>query len=97
MEFTEEDLQEIEEMAALLFSPEDIAQVIGIPQNEIVECLINPEHPVSMAFSKGSLQTEVELRRSILKLAKQGSSPAQTLSIKLRDELKMQLVNLRIK
>lgn len=97
MEFTEEELKEVEEMAALFFSPESIAKVIGISDQDILNCLAIPEHQITIAFARGSLRTEVELRKSILKLAKQGSSPAQTLSMKLRDELNSNLVSLKLK
>jgi hypothetical protein len=96
-EFTDTELKEIEEFASLLFSPEVIAQVMGVELNDFVESIADISSPAAKAFSRGALMTEVELRRSILRLAKQGSSPAQTLSIKMRDELHLSLVNLKIK
>lgn len=96
-ELSDELLLEIQEMASLFFSPETIAQVIGIEKDRFVEMLSQASHPVAQAFHKGAIMSEVELRRSVIKLAKQGSSPAQTLSMKLRDELLTDLINLRIK
>ena len=96
-ELSEDLLLEIQEMASLFFAPETIAQVIGMEKDRFVELLSDASHPAAQAFNKGSIMSEVELRRSVIKLAKQGSSPAQTLSMKLRDELVTQLINLRIK
>lgn len=96
-QLSDDILLEIQEMASLFFSPETIAQVIGVEKDRFVDMLSDPSHRAAQAFHKGSIMSEVELRRSVIKLAKQGSSPAQTLSIKLRDELLTELINLRIK
>lgn len=39
-----------------------------------------------LAFQKGRLEQEAILRKSILTLARQGSSPAQTLAKKIHEE-----------
>jgi len=96
MEFTAEELIEIEEMASLLFSPDKISKILGVELHDFTECLMRVHHPATIAFARGSLKTEAELRKSILKLAKQGSSPAQNLSLKMLDELSTRLMNLKL-
>lgn len=91
MIYTHEICNEIREMASLLFGPEEIAKVLGIEVNELVDSLAVTDHPAARAYAAGMLQTELELRRSILRLAKQGSSPAQTMSLKILDSLRLKL------
>lgn len=89
IELSQEELQEIETMAGLMMPPEDIARCMGIGVADFVNELFVETSPISVAFYRGSMATEIKLRKSIIRLANQGSSPAQTLAIKLRDEFKL--------
>jgi hypothetical protein len=93
MTYHEMQLKEVQEYAALLFSPQKIARIMGFDEKAFAADLADESTEVSKSYDKGRLITEAELRTSILRLAKQGSSPAQTLAIKLRDELQLDIIN----
>jgi hypothetical protein len=74
-----EHVKEIEELASLFFSSEEIREITGL----------NPEDPqFKKAYRRGSLKSEAEIRKSIIQLAKDGSSPAQTLAWKMVESTK---------
>ena len=83
----ENDIPQITELANLLFAPQDIAVILGIDDIEGFRMACGKIGTTEyQAYNAGRLQQEVILRRSILTLAKQGSSPAQTLAKKMLDE-----------
>ncbi len=90
-EITEEDLQKITDLAALFFSPREIAIMLEIPADDFIILSALADSKIYNAFQSGRLQSEVDLRRSIIKLAKSGSSPAQTMSL---DILKLSKVKM---
>lgn len=71
---SEEKLKEIEELAGLFFTIEEIEEITDA-RNESKEW--------QKAYRKGSLLEEAKLRKSIISLAHDGSSPAQTLAWKM--------------
>ncbi len=74
---TEKILEEIESLAELQFSPREVAIIVGIdPEDYETEVALAVE-PHALAYIKGQLKAEAEVRKSIFQLAKQGSSPAQ--------------------
>lgn len=88
---TEEELKEVKSLAALFFTPKEIALMLELVPADIAEAMDNEADPFYLAFHGGRLQSEVDLRTSIIKLAKSGSSPAQTMSmdILLKSKIKM--------
>lgn len=84
MHLSEEQLKTVEDMAALFFSPEDIAANLELDQDDLenFEVFVEMKRgPVYIAFKKGRLRTEIQLRESIRMAAMNGSSPAQNLMI----------------
>ena len=77
MNLTTDQLKEIESMASLFFTPEEIAINIEVDPDEFVEMLVAKTGDGYKRYIKGSLSTEVDLRRAILKAALHGSTPAQ--------------------
>lgn len=75
----EELLKEIEELAGCFFSEEEILEILELPE-------MSPEG--KRAIRKGSLASEALLRKSIMALANAGSSPAQTIAIKMLESFK---------
>lgn len=70
---------EIEAFAGCFFSPDEIHEITGV----------NPQvDGFKEAFRRGSLISESEIRKSIISLAKSGSSPAQTLAWKMLEQQK---------
>ena len=81
---TLEQLQLIEEYAAALLTPLEIAILMDIPASERktfnVRCRTQEGSPEYEAFHRGRLTTKLELRRNIIKLAKAGSPAAEPLA-----------------
>ena len=79
MHLSEEQLNMIEKMAGLFFNPEQIAANIEIEDIELfcseIELKIGKNY---IAYMKGRLKTEMELRESVKMAALNGSNPAQT-------------------
>ena len=76
---SDEQFKEIEELASCFFTQEEIQEVTGI--QEVCK-------DFKKAMRKGHLQSEYKLRKSIIDLAHDGSSPAQTLAVKMLEALK---------
>ena len=82
-DITEEDIAMVEDLAGLFFIPKEIALMLELPEADMQNEMMNPGSMIYIAFQKGRLQKEVDLRRSITKLANAGSSPAQTMALDL--------------
>ncbi len=92
---SEEDLKQITSLAALFFSPREIATMLELDEGDFNEACIGPTFyaKIYTAFQSGRLQSEVDLRTSIMKLAKSGSSPAQTMALDLLNKSKLKLLD----
>ncbi len=89
MHLNEDHYKAIEEMAALFFKPEDIADNLEFQENDKDEFCMNIELKTGDAYlyyRRGRLRTEVELRNSIKMAAMNGSSPAQTMMLNFYKE-----------
>ena len=82
-----EELQQIEEFGGLFFSSDEIATIMGVDRFDLETALQDERHAGFQAYQRGKLRAKAELRKSILTLAKQGSGPAQTLALRLLDDL----------
>lgn len=89
--YSNEQLTEIKKLSALFFSPKEIAVMMEWSEDEFLKDVQKENSPCYNAFNAGCLQTEVDLRTAIIKLAKAGSSPAQTMSMDLLKQFKMKL------
>jgi hypothetical protein len=82
MNLTGQQLEQLEVMAGLFFSVKEILIALEIPlhrQSDFEEILKwENSHPASLAYHKGRLTSEAELRQSIKQAALNGSNPAQT-------------------
>ena len=85
MEFTPEQLEEIESMACLFISTDDIAINLGVDPDEFTELISTKIGEGYKAYFKGWMKTEVDLRQSILQSALNGSSPAQQMMMHYRN------------
>lgn len=92
-DITEEETAEVVNLAALFFSPREISVMLELDPREVNEQLDAGEGPFYRAFQQGRLQSEVDLRRSIMQLARAGSSPAQTMAMNLFKESKAKMLD----
>lgn len=76
---SEEQITEIQELAGCFFSVEEILKITQI-QHQTKEFL--------EAVEIGRLKNEAALRKSIFDLAIAGSSPAQTMALKMMERIK---------
>ena len=81
MHFSEEQLNEITEMAALYFGPEQIAINIEVDPDDFTDLITNKIGTGHKAYCTGRLSSEIELRTAIKNAAMNGSTPAQTLFV----------------
>ena len=81
-------LSDLESYSSLMFSRGEIAVILEVDPLELSELLDDSQSPASRAFQRGRLKREAELRKGIFDLAQNGSSPAQTMAIKLIENAK---------
>jgi len=90
MNLTDDQIEQIKEMAAALMPAGEIALLLGLSNTErdkFVEiCKNHLNSPIYTAFHNGILQTKFELRKIIIKLAKNGSPAAQPIAEKFLKE-----------
>lgn len=87
-----DQLKAITELASLFFTPKEIAVMQEWPVQEFEYDCKEESSPAYNAYYSGRLQTEVDLRKSIIKLAKSGSSPAQTMAMDMLNKSKLKLL-----
>ena len=75
--YTTEILVEVENMASLQFSPDEVALAMRIDRQVFRKALKEPGNDLADAYQRGRIKSEAEVRAAIYKLAKQGSTPAQ--------------------
>jgi hypothetical protein len=85
MNLTEEQLKEVEAMAGLFFTVEDICTVLELDAETVDyldSCMsVKNNHPFVKAYFAGRLSAEVQLRTAIKQAAMNGSNPAQSTMI----------------
>lgn len=81
MNLSEEQIEEIEEMAGLFYSLEDIADNIEIDLDELEKSITLKEGEIYKAYRRGWISGDMTLRKSIAKAAENGSNPAQQMML----------------
>ena len=81
-------ISDLESYSSLMFSRGEIAVIMEIDPAELNELLQDQQSTACKAFNRGRLKREAELRKGIFDLASNGSSPAQTLAMKLIENAK---------
>ncbi len=90
MKLNKEELEQLEEMAAALMPASEIAILMNIEVEKrprfIDQCKNHKSTAVYTAYQRGRLTTKLELRKTVVKLAKAGSPAAEPLAIKFITE-----------
>lgn len=91
----EEDLKLISDLAGLFFTPSEIAMMIEVDDIDFkMACKMRPANKkIFDAYNSGYLQGQVELRTGIMKMAKAGSSPAQTMALEILKQSKSKTID----
>lgn len=92
-DITEPMLDEVKEYASYFFAPKEIALMLEIEEAFFIECMGDQNNIIYRKFQTGRLTSEMELRKCILKLAKSGSSPAQTMSMDILNASKIKMLD----
>ncbi len=79
---TQEELAEVEKMAGLFFSPQDISLAMNWNEDILSFFLQSVQlreltDPICKVYFSGRISAEIELRQSIKQAARNGSNPAQ--------------------
>ena len=77
-------LSEIREYGSLLLTIEEVSILTGIDIDE----LVNTELDYYKEYHKGRLETEMEIRKSIIEAAKNGSPDAELKALQMIKSLK---------
>ena len=92
MNLNEQQLKELEKLAGLFFSLQGIMIALDIPlhmEDEFTRIIrYDKNHPAFIAYQKGRITSEVQLRESIKQAALNGSNPAQTSMIQFFNDSK---------
>lgn len=87
MNWNKEILDELTELAKLpSLTPKQIARILGVDEDEMLDALEDKEHVVCIAYDKGQLLAQAEFDKKLIQLANQGSGPAQTLLNKIKKD-----------
>lgn len=89
MNLTTEQLDEVQEMAGLFFSPEDIADNLEVDADDFREEIESKTGKIYHAWRRGWLTAEVALRKSILQASNNGSNPAQQMMLNFQRESRL--------
>ena len=83
MELTEQKLEELTELAGACMKTREICLIMQLDHDAFLKELQDPASPVFIAHQTGFLRTKVEVQKKLIDLAKAGSSPAQSATLKL--------------
>jgi len=75
MELTENQIATIIQCGTVGFNYRDTSAIVGLDENEVKEQFISEKGNVYEAWRKGRLQTELNLRNSMLRAAQDGAAP----------------------
>lgn len=91
MHLTPTQLEKITILAESSFEPWRIAFMLDIDPEEMKAAIEDLKNPASIAYYKGFYTNEHAVRESIMKLARDGSSPAQAQAIRMIENTKTTL------
>ena len=82
MEVSDLELVEISRMAAAAYTPRQVCFAMGFDKGEFGIMMNDEDSSICAAYYKGFFSSELIIRESAFQLARNGSSPAQTLALK---------------
>ena len=76
MEYTEEQITKVKDLAYYFVPITDIATIIEVPAHELRKDIANTTSAVSIAYRQSKLSAKIILRKQEIKLAQLGSPTA---------------------
>ena len=92
MELNKEQLNEVQQFAEWLFTPQEVAIILEVDQDEFLKEIRKKTGHVFKAFMTGKYKTEAAMRKSAITFMKQGSTPALTETLKMSERQNLALV-----
>nr|NQU89742.1 hypothetical protein [Bacteroidota bacterium] len=80
MNLTETQLKDIEELAGLFLSPEEIAILIDVNYDLFTVELLKKKGPVYKAYCKGKTESKKAIHTNVVKMATLGSPQAEEMA-----------------
>lgn len=78
MDYSEQQIGDIEKYAALFFTPREIAILIDVDQNKLhTDVMVAKSSMASRAYFKGKLLQEAKIRENVMNLCYKNSTTAQ--------------------
>ena len=87
---SEEELQLLEELAAVFFTERQCAIVLEQDEKAFLSAASSPISPIYKCYPKGRLNAIYEARKNAFAMARHGSSPAQSFVEKLLQDYEFQ-------
>ncbi len=87
---SQEEFEDIEDLAACNYSPQQIAKYLDIPKADFMNAWKNPKHLVRHHYDKGQLAADFEINQKALETAKAGNLTAMQIYQKNRDLVKLE-------
>ena len=96
MILSDDEIQTIEDLAAVNYSPEKIALYLQVDKRAFLEVWYDHDSEVRMAYDKGQLQSEFLINQKQLELAKSGNITAAQIFLKEAERIKIENIRNRI-
>lgn len=90
MTLTNEQLQQVEELAGLFLAPDEIAVLIHVDIDSFVRAIVSKSGNVYSAYLLGKSKAKQAIRENVVKMAKHGSPAAEDLAEKYIKEQELE-------
>jgi len=87
LRLSDEEKKTVEEFAALLLKPEEVALICQLNPEQAEIDMIDKEGDFYLAYMRGFYLTKAKIRKSVVEMAQRDSSPAHNLSHKLISQI----------
>ena len=87
---SQEEFEQIEDLAACNYSPEQIAKYLDIQKADFMAAWYNHNHPVRIHYDRGQLVAEFQINQKALETAKAGNLTAMQIYQKNRETVKLE-------
>lgn len=78
MKLNEEELKELNEFAELLYTDEELAQILEVRPTQLKAEMMTPESEVARTIHAARFRKKSQLRKANIQMAINGSTPAMT-------------------
>ncbi len=91
MQLSKEQKELVERCGAALSKPSELARILGIPAEKVKTALQDQDSELYQLYYSGLETTKLELKESVIAIARQGSSPAQTQAFAILRDVELEM------